>query len=216
MRQTDEGARDVPRTRYESTATGAGEMKREPELVDKETFLKALEQPAKRSQRRASESETTRPTQTRGSKKQALKTAPGASEEDEQITLFRWVDANRARHPALAWLYHTPNGGNRDKRQNPKTGQWYSPSAVKLKRMGARAGIPDLILPLRMPAPGGRLWLGWVGELKVGDNTTTAEQEAWLMHYQQQGWSIGVYYSWTAAAVSLCRYLGIDEREAGL
>ena len=40
-------------------------------------------------------------------------------------------------YPDLELLYHVPNGGSRNKAE-----------ASKLKRMGVRAGVPDLVLPV--------------------------------------------------------------------
>jgi len=66
----------------------------------------------------------------------------------------------RLRLPPDVQFFHTPNGGERAKRE-----------AAKLKAMGVLPGIPDLMFLL----PDGT-WRGI--ELKVGRNTLTPEQHA--------------------------------------
>ena len=58
-------------------------------------------------------------------------------EEGEQITLFEWVNWMSGRIPELEMLLHIPNGGKRNKLE-----------AIRLKREGVRAGVPDLFLPV--------------------------------------------------------------------
>ncbi len=56
-------------------------------------------------------------------------------EELEQIAVVQWFDLC---HPSLKpLLYHTPNGGFRLMHE-----------AVRLKKMGVRAGVPDLTLAI--------------------------------------------------------------------
>lgn len=78
-------------------------------------------------------------------------------------TLERWL------MPGWKW-WHTPNGGERTKRQNPKTGRWYSPEGQRLKRMGARKGVSDFALICK---PYAQLH---VYELKVEGEEPTEEQ----------------------------------------
>jgi len=81
-------------------------------------------------------------------------------------TLDRWLS------PGWLW-WHTPSGGERPKRTNPKTGKLYSPEAARLKRMGAKDGISDFILI-------GPPWASVYGyELKRQGKRPTEEQLDW-------------------------------------
>lgn len=65
-------------------------------------------------------------------------------------------------------FFHTPNGGLRQKA-----------TAVKLKREGVKAGVPDVFI----------LSLNAVVELKVGINKPTLAQLAWLNKFKQYGFA---------------------------
>jgi hypothetical protein len=54
-------------------------------------------------------------------------------------TLDRWLE------PGWMW-WHCPNGGRREKRKNPKTGETYSPEGGRLKRQGVKPGVSDFLL----------------------------------------------------------------------
>lgn len=58
-------------------------------------------------------------------------------EDDEQESVFQWANIFETRYPELRWLHAIPNGGSR----NPI-------EAAKLKRMGVKAGVPDIELPV--------------------------------------------------------------------
>lgn len=129
-----------------------------------------------------------------------IKTTHRATEDDIQITFFQWIAAVQHLHPALPFVYHTPNGGSRN-----------VAVAAKLKRMGTKRGICDLKLELQH---GG--YVGWAAELKAGENKLTPEQQEYMTHLQANGWKVGTFYTWVDAAQSLCAYLGIDPKRAGL
>ena len=62
-----------------------------------------------------------------------MKTTTQLTEAQEQALVIEWAKYN----PRLKWLYATPNGGSRDKRE-----------AANLKRQGVKSGVSDLHLPL--------------------------------------------------------------------
>ena len=78
------------------------------------------------------------------------------SEAEEQMAVIKWAELMSNKHPCLKWLYHCPNGGSRNIAE-----------AANLKRMGVKAGVPDLCLPypsnghhglyIEMKKDGGRL-----------------------------------------------------------
>lgn len=58
------------------------------------------------------------------------------SEDEEQALLFQWANAESHNYPCLACMFAVPNGGYRNKA-----------TAVRMKRTGVRAGVPDVFLP---------------------------------------------------------------------
>lgn len=71
-----------------------------------------------------------------------------ASEHDIQAAVFAWADVARATMPELDAMYGIINEGRRGRKQNPKTGAWYSPEGARYKRQGMKAGMPDVCLPV--------------------------------------------------------------------
>ena len=59
------------------------------------------------------------------------------TEDEEQEALFHWADAQSATKPWLKGMFAIPNGGYRAIK-----------TAVKMKRTGTRAGVPDVFLPV--------------------------------------------------------------------
>ncbi len=60
----------------------------------------------------------------------------------------------------------------------------------KLKAMGVKKGVPDiLVFEPRGQCPGMAI------ELKVGRNKPTQEQEGWLKALQQRGWECQLVYT---------------------
>ena len=126
-------------------------------------------------------------------------------EETAQRLVIARCDRLIAAYPALQWLYHPANGGKRDAR-----------TAALLKAQGVRRGVPDLIMPVRCPlkpdVP------GWAAELKIAPNRASAEQAAWIDHYEAQGWYVRLHRACDARSLAdqvcldLWSYLAIPER----
>jgi hypothetical protein len=129
-------------------------------------------------------------------------------EDEDQIALFRWVEIYSEVVPELKWLYHCPNGGDRDIRV-----------AVRLKLMGVRAGVADLMLPVARrrpladyPGPDRSGWYhGFYGELKrSGGDRPTGKQMEFLRDMRAAGY----YVTWERGYVAMWHaiedYLGID------
>jgi hypothetical protein len=94
-------------------------------------------------------------------------------EDDEQIALVEWVDRWRGQVPELEMFAAIPNGGKRT-HQVGKDGKRFSIEAARLKRMGVRAGYPDLLLDV---AAGGHHGLRI--ELKAQGGRLSTVQGAW-------------------------------------
>ncbi len=130
-------------------------------------------------------------------------TLPAPKEEQEQEWVIQWADAmvELNERPLLRMLYHTPNGGLRDKA-----------TAMAMKRAGVKAGIPDLFLPV---ARGGHHGL-WI-ELKRADHSNHAspDQEWWIEQLTAQGYRAVVCYGANEAIGELEDYLdeGLQEKK---
>lgn len=99
-------------------------------------------------------------------------------------------------YPDLKWLYHCPNGGSRNKAE-----------ASKLKAMGVKSGVPDLMLPIKR---GG--YSGLFIELKkIKGGKVSEEQREWLDHLRSQGFGAIVCYGWLEAKQTLIDYLNWKE-----
>ena len=69
------------------------------------------------------------------------------SEADIHKAVVEWADRQAKARPELALLFHPPNGGSR-----------HIAEATKLKAMGVRKGVPDLLLPCSGPMPAAWPW----------------------------------------------------------
>jgi hypothetical protein len=118
-----------------------------------------------------------------------------------QVALIGW--ASRVLLPNAAdvepgsrvvdYLLAIPNGGHRDVR-----------TAAKLKAEGVKAGVSDLLLPLRRDGFFG-LWL----ELKAPGKVPTKEQHAWLRRMARAGYRAEWRDSWADAAAVIADYVGV-------
>lgn len=117
---------------------------------------------------------------------------PVPLEEDEQIALFRWAAYESGAYPELRLMYHIPNGGKRNK-----------VIAAKFKRMGVKAGVPDIFLPV---AKGG--YHGLYIELKrTKGGSTSDNQDDWIDALREQGYRVDVCKGWEKAKETILEYI---------
>lgn len=133
------------------------------------------------------------------------KTKKANLEDQHQVALMKWAKVTRM--PRLNgvepgafvadYLIHIPNGGSR-----------HLLEAVKLKAMGAKKGVSDLLLAI--PAGGfSALWI----ELKAPytssaeKNYPTPEQRAWVARMNTAGYRAVVCYGWTEAQHQIAKYI---------
>lgn len=95
------------------------------------------------------------------------------SEDNFQKTVARYLDAK-----GVLW-FHCPNGGHRNIAE-----------ASKLKAMGVKPGIPDILILERR-----HFYNGFAIELKVGINKCTENQEEMQRHFFAHNWKVVVSYS---------------------
>jgi hypothetical protein len=102
------------------------------------------------------------------------------SEEELHRACVRWADAQSGALPELDALFHPPNGGARTAKEG-----------ARMKKMGVKAGVPDLCLPIVRPVTwtngtevaAGALWV----ELKSESGRLRDTQRRWrarLMKHQ--------------------------------
>ena len=119
------------------------------------------------------------------------------TEEQEQAAVFEWALLMRNQYPELDLLYHIPNGGLRSK-----------PEAVRFKRIGVKAGVPDLFLPV---ARGG--WHGLYVEMKRKNGGRLSDDQAgWIEALTAQMYRAVVCHGAEEACDEIFRYLTETEQ----
>lgn len=118
---------------------------------------------------------------------------PGAKEDAEQIAIIEWAAYMVGKYPCLERLLHIPNGGSRNRIE-----------AAKLKRMGVRPGVPDLLLPF--PAGG---WSGLWLEMKTEKGRPTPCQRDWIEYLRSVGYCAYVCHGAGEAINAIEAYLAI-------
>lgn len=120
-----------------------------------------------------------------------------SSEEREQMALFAWLDWVAKGVPEAKWVFHIPNGGDR----HPAVGR-------KLRRMGVKAGVPDIFVPVPRGGYHG-LWI----EMKGETGRVKKVQKPWLEFLREQGYRVEVCRGADEAMSAIVEYLGEGEEE---
>lgn len=118
------------------------------------------------------------------------------SEDDEQAAVFEWAELMEYKYPCLWLMYHVANGEKRDKA-----------TAAKLKRMGVKPGVCDIVLPA---ARGG--YHGLYVEMKVGNNKPSPPQRRFMRALALEGYFVALAYGATEAIRLIERYVKGEER----
>jgi len=118
-------------------------------------------------------------------------------EHMEQSAVFAWTRPLEHLYPRLRLLHSSFNPGKLS-----------IGSAMKMKREGAKAGFPDLHLPVARHNYHA-LWI----ELKVGYNQLSAMQEEVNLALLMEGHQVLVCRSWTEAVTQIFNYLGEIEQK---
>jgi hypothetical protein len=112
------------------------------------------------------------------------------TEEQDQIKLATWMTLKGIRFYAIA------NGGFRKPME-----------AIRLKRQGVQAGVPDLCIP--MPRGG---FNGMYLELKrVTGGRLSDNQIYWLEYLRSQGYFADCAYGFDEAKNMITNYLGLKD-----
>lgn len=123
------------------------------------------------------------------------------TEDEHQERLLRWAGETAALLPALLLLFHVPNGAATTA-VTTRDGRRVSLEGARMKRLGVRVGVPDLVLPVpRGPFSACFLELKRIGE------TVRPEQRAWIVNLRTNGNCADVRRGWRAARLFLLEYL---------
>lgn len=125
----------------------------------------------------------------RGGKVRKVRRQP---ELEEQAALIEWADKTVIDGIRIGdYLIHIPNEGKR----GPK-------AAKDAKRLGLRAGVPDLFLALPRGGYAG-LWI----EMKSKQGTVTFQQIKWLTRFADVAYKTSICKSLTDAKGVIERYI---------
>ena len=112
-------------------------------------------------------------------------------EEAEQAALFEWAAYKAGQWPELAFMFHIPNGGLRNKA-----------TAARLKATGVKAGVPDIFLPVTQGQ-----YAGLFVEMKYGKNKPSPEQQRYIDMLRGEGYAVEVCYGCEQAIETITAYL---------
>jgi len=115
------------------------------------------------------------------------------TEDTEQLAVVAWCEGYAVADERARLLLHVPNGGSR-----------HIVEASKLRRLGVRAGVPDLLLPVAV-APYHGLWI----EMKRRKGgLVSAAQHGWIDALRAEGYAVAVARGADEAIDTIIAYLG--------
>lgn len=117
-------------------------------------------------------------------------------EYNEQCALIEWCKLSEGKYPELKLIHASANGGKR-----------HIATAVKLKKSGVKAGVPDLFLPVPRGSQHG-LFIEMKKQKRKGSYPRLEEsQKTWLTQLQEQGYATWVAYGAEDAKAAITSYL---------
>jgi hypothetical protein len=125
------------------------------------------------------------------------------SEHHEQCAIFEWARLHEGAYPELFLLHMIPNGAKLPFTKRGK--KRISQEAIKLKKEGMKAGVPDMCLPVARQG-----YHGLYIELKFGKNKPTDKQVIWLTKLSQQGYLASAVWGACDAIKMIVEYLDMD------
>ncbi|MCU4589117.1 VRR-NUC domain-containing protein [Acinetobacter ursingii] len=117
------------------------------------------------------------------------------TEDQEQITVMSWAHRVKFKDGRLSdYLFHIPNGGSRNIIE-----------ATKLKKMGVKAGVPDL----QLLVPNGLIHGLWI-ELKSKAGKLQPSQRLMIQRLEEQGYMCKVCFGADEAIQEIKKYLCLN------
>jgi len=127
--------------------------------------------------------------------------AKSGTEDGHQSALFCWASEAAYGQPLLRLMYAIPNGGHR-----------HIAVATRMKATGAKAGFPDIGLPIaRHDCHGLFIELKRPRTDEKSKGRVSADQTYWKTKLNEQGYGVVVCYGWKSARDTIEAY--INERE---
>jgi hypothetical protein len=117
---------------------------------------------------------------------------PVPTEYDEQAALMEWAELAKRKYPELEWL-HASNNGVR-----VTIG-----TAIKMKKAGMKAGVPDLNLPW----PHGGYHGLWIEMKRQRGGRVDPDQTACHTYLRDAGYQVVVCKGWESAKAAILNYL---------
>lgn len=117
------------------------------------------------------------------------------TEDQEQMTLMSWAHRVKYGSGRLSdYLFHIPNGGSRNILE-----------AAKFKKLGVKAGVPDL----QLIVPNGEIHGLWI-ELKSKKGKLQPSQRLMIQRLEEQGYMCKVCFGADEAIDEIKKYLMIQ------
>lgn len=117
------------------------------------------------------------------------------TEDQEQMTVMSWAHRTKFKDGRLSdYLFHIPNGGSRNIIE-----------ATKLKKMGVKAGVPDL----QLIVPNGEVHGLWI-ELKAQKGKLQPSQQIMIQRLEAQGYMCKVCFGADEAISEIKKYLMLE------
>lgn len=117
------------------------------------------------------------------------------TEDQEQMTVMSWAHRTKFKDGRLSdYLFHIPNGGSRNIIE-----------ATKLKKMGVKAGVPDL----QLIVPNGEVHGLWI-ELKAQKGKLQPSQQIMIQRLEAQGYMCKVCFGADEAISEIKKYLMME------
>ena len=117
------------------------------------------------------------------------------TEDQEQMTVMSWAHRTKFKDGRLSdYLFHIPNGGSRNIIE-----------ATKLKKMGVKAGVPDL----QLIVPNGQVHGLWI-ELKAQKGKLQPSQKIMIQRLEAQGYMCKVCFGADEAINEIKKYLMLE------
>jgi len=98
------------------------------------------------------------------------------NETDFQKTVARTLNL-------MGVLWTHPANERKTTVKRGKNGKLYSPEGSKLKQMGVKKGVPDILIFDKI-----KEFSGFAIELKAGSNKASEHQLEWLSELEKRGW----------------------------
>jgi len=126
------------------------------------------------------------------------------SEHDDQVLLFNLLRSLERDYPVLEYVFAVPNGGYRP----VSTGK-------KMKMEGARAGVPDIWVPVPMRSKNGMV-IEMKRGYKRGKNKPSDDQVKWMNMMADMNWLAFVAYHRETARKLIMSYLDLPDIGFGI